>query len=106
MGFYAQTPGNHHKATWLAMNIDGARLATFNEARHVASQLSEGGEEGVFVVLNNGPFEAAGYAYSLREFEEFTDTVHDPRPRKYVIMPRKTAERISGYARVNRKLFE
>jgi len=48
-------------------------------------------------VVNNGPFEAAGYCFDEREFECFTHP--DPRPRTWLLMDLEKARKISGYAR-------
>jgi len=53
---------------------------------------------GVIVVVDNGPFEAAAFAYSQREFDEFVSD-RDPRPRQFVILDRAVAEKASGFKR-------
>ena len=37
------------------------------------------------VLMDNGPFTAAGVCYSKRELEAFTDS-HDYRPKKYYLV--------------------
>ena len=47
-------------------------------------------------VVDNGPFEAAGYAYSLREFEAFS-RADDDRVRTWLTMDKKMVQKLSGF---------
>jgi len=93
MGYYVQAPSNKGKAEYLAENFERSRLATLSEARDAM----ENGE-GVIVVVDNGPFEAAGFCYDVHEFNAFTDP-SDSRPKKYVVMDYDLAADLSGYRR-------
>jgi len=90
MGFYAETGRNVGKAEDLAQQNDG-KVVTDMAARAAFER-----GDGVFVVVNNGPFEAAGFIFNEDEWAAFNDP-NDHRPRKYVVMDRAVAERISGY---------
>jgi len=50
-------------------------------------------KEGIVCVVDNGPFEAAAYAYSEGEMEEFK--INDGRPKTWLYYP--PAKKISGY---------
>lgn len=64
MGYYIETGERKGKAAWLVKNANG-------------SMEKRPGDIPV-VVLDNGPFEAAGIAYDAEEFEAFTspDDLH------------------------------
>ena len=89
MGYYIETPMNHGKARYIVQHYNGV-VATYEEAK-VAST-----DQGVIVVLDNGPFEAAGFAYDESEFEAFTS---DGRPKSFVILERSLAERLTGFSK-------
>lgn len=50
-------------------------------------------KEGIVCVVDNGPFEAAAYAYSESEMNEFK--APDGRPKTWLFYP--AAKNISGY---------
>ncbi len=91
MGYYIQGP-NLGKAQYL--------LDTYSEFEEVTQDEAElfqcEGDVGIVVVVNNGMFDAAAFAFSDREFEEFTD-MSDPRPRRFLTAPRDLVEELSGY---------
>lgn len=91
MGYYLETDGVHGKAQALALAHQG-RIVSEHEAAEAMSDPSRG----VVVVVDNGPFEAAAFAFNMREWEEFTRP-SDSRPRQFVVMDRKIAEKESGY---------
>lgn len=79
MGFYLQPPTLHRKADYLIAH-HGAQLI-FDPVFHA-------GEFTTVCVVDNGPFEAAGIAYSEEELAAFaTPTI---RPRIWLKVP--TAE--------------
>jgi hypothetical protein len=47
-------------------------------------------DKALVVVVDNGPFEAAGFAYDEREFRDFTDPT-DRRRHEYLLLPWETA---------------
>jgi hypothetical protein len=47
-------------------------------------------------VVDNGPFEAAGFCFSEKELEEF-GRPGDHRPKVWVAMDWKRASELSGY---------
>ena len=53
-------------------------------------------DKALIVVVENGNFEAAGFAYSEREFDAWMGT-EDPRPMTFMTMDRSKAEQMSGF---------
>ena len=92
MGYYIQTKSAYNKVSEICRMVPLAFKAKYS----VAKQAMEDPDLGVIVVMDNGLFQAAGFAYSKEEFEAFTMPT-DPRPKEFVIMGRKEAERLSGY---------
>lgn len=92
MGYYIEAPVLHGKAAWLADNYEVTRLP------HAPASFSEVPEDKALVmVIANPMFEAAGYVYSQREFDDVVDT--DMRPREFLLMDKLTVELLSGYDR-------
>lgn len=91
MGYYVEVPAAHGKAALIAKTYDGA-VVDYAEA----DKAMDNPDMGVIVAVNNGLFEAAGFAHSRREFDAFTMT-DDPRPRQFVILDRDVAEKASGF---------
>lgn len=94
MGYYIETPGNRGKAQYLVAN-HGGRIVSYDEAKKIVNYSNNG--EAVIVVVDNRMFEAAGFAYEPSEFDAFT-LPDDPRPKTFVAMLRKDAERLSGWS--------
>lgn len=92
MGYYIQTPTNKNKADFIVDNY-GARIV--NEIPKWSD------DEAIICVIDNGPFEAAGYAYSPQELEEFASAdLRDPqRVRTWLKMDKTLAKKLSGYSR-------
>ncbi len=93
MGYYIEVPNNKGKAQQL-VDLHGARILdkqpVFTDAKP---------DEAIICVLDNGPWEAAGFAYNEREFEEFAapDMIGRQRPRTWLIMDRAKAIKLTGY---------
>ncbi len=94
MGYYINTGHNVGKAEWLIVN-EGAM-----ELMDVPTRLSELPTElnGLICVVNNGPFEAAGFIYNDRELEAFSDP-SDYRDKRWLVLPLERAKELSGYNR-------
>lgn len=91
MGYYIEATGAKGKAAWLVQNAKGT----------IVSKATPSPDSIPVVVMDNGPFEAAGIAYSQRELDEFT--YHgDTRPKTIVMVPR--AEVIKHCPRVESRL--
>lgn len=75
MGAYIN-PKNMTKEQWLSENA--------TEVPFVDWDLPEGYLP--VVLVDNGPFTAAGIAFSKRELEDFTDK-RDMRPKRFFIVP-------------------
>lgn len=92
MGYYINTGHNVGKAEWLIVN-EGAM-----ELMDVPTSLSELPTElnGLICVVNNGPFEAAGFIYNDRELKAFSDP-SDYRDKRWLVLPLERAKELSGY---------
>jgi hypothetical protein len=88
MGYYINKTSkgvelpNAHKADYLI--LDGA------------TEVKAEFQPNLICVIENGPFDAAGFIYSKQEFEYFTDP-RDNRPKRWLVHP-KAAE-LAGYNR-------
>jgi hypothetical protein len=89
MGRYIQTEGNKNKAEEIAATYEGTIVSQYGATKAINDPIMA-----VIVVVDNGPFEAAAYAYSQAEFEAFIQPT-DKRPKKFVIIDRKIAEEIA-----------
>lgn len=94
MGYYINTGHNVGKAEWLIANESALEL-TF-VPRSLADLSPDTELNGLICVVNNGPFEAAGFIYSDRELEAFTDP-SDYRDKRWLVMPLERAKELSGY---------
>lgn len=90
MGYYIQTPSNHGKGDWLVEKYDAVPVS-INEA------LRDVDDHDIVVVMDNGPFEAAGYAYNQRELLGFVSNPMDKRPKQCYRLPKGVAATLSGY---------
>ena len=80
MGYYIETGGLHGKAEAIVEQHGGEMVS-----REAARTAVDDCLKAVIVVMNNGPFEAAGFAFDTAEFEAF-HTPGDDRPKKYVVI--------------------
>lgn len=90
MGYYIQGP-NLGKAQHIVHNHQGQIVDQETAKEHLNSE-----DKAVIVVVHNGLFEAAGLAYSQKEFEAFTEP-DDTRPKQFVIMPKNLAHELSDF---------
>ena len=91
MGYYIETPMGRDKAEYISKEYEG-QIVSYMKARAAMNDETKG----VIVVVHNSFFEAAGFAYNMREFEAFT-SIMDPREKEFVILPREKAIELSGY---------
>lgn len=77
MGYYIETTGPKNKANWLVQHARGT----------IVPQATPSADSIPVVVMDNGPFEAAGIAFSSSELAAFTDP-SDYR-RKTIVMVSK-----------------
>jgi len=92
MGYYIQVPNHKGKAQQL-VNLHGGQIIP---KPNFFSDIPE--NRALIVVVDNGLFEAAAYAYSEGEFAEFTDPT-DGRPKKYVLLDKGLARELTGFNR-------
>lgn len=89
MGYYIEVPHNKGKAQQL-VELYGAEILSKAPEFWV-----KGPKQAIICVVDNGPFEAAGFCFSRRELEDFK--VPDGRPRTWLLMDRKKACELTGY---------
>jgi len=91
MGYYVQGPTKGK----------GPELVSQHGAREIskpASFTDIPAGMALVVVVDNGFFEAAGYAYSPAEFEVFVNPdADDKRPRKFYLMGENLCRKLSDY---------
>lgn len=90
MGFYIQTTSPKNKAQFL---VDNYKCSVINE--DVARERVDS-KEGVVVVVDNGPFEAAAFAYDKDELDMFLNP-NDNRPKTIVAIDYELACKLSGF---------
>lgn len=92
MGWYIQTATSKGKAEIIASRNNGEIVG-----KDRAAEAMNTGSHDVVAVVDNGPFEAAAFCYSLAEFQAFSDP-SDPRPVEYVLLPKGIGAKLSGYS--------
>lgn len=93
MGYYVEVPKRTGKQAQI-IAMFGGTACTYDEAlKEVRS-----GTKAVIVIVDNAylDFEAAAYAYDLREFEAFHDP-SDHRRHDYVLLDKDMANNLTGY---------
>jgi hypothetical protein len=88
MGFYIETGTSRGKADILISQYGASPVCP------VFKDIDD--NKALICVVDNGYFEAAAYCFSEQEFKAFNDP-SDPRPRKWLIMDKDVAEKLSGY---------
>jgi hypothetical protein len=93
VGYYIQIRGNTGKAKAIAELYNG-EIVNYQAAKLAMNDPTKG----VICVLYNPimEFEAAGFCFSMAEFEEFTRP-GDQRPKQFVIISREDAKRLTNY---------
>ena len=89
MGYYIQVPNNKGKAQQI-VELYGGRIALSPPS---FEDITPG--EAIICVIDNGLFEAAGFAFDQDELIAFS--YHDGRPRDWVVMNRAKACELTGY---------
>lgn len=92
MGYYIELPSPKNKAEQIKKMYGGLILPEKPEFSKVPP------DKAVIVILDNGSFEAAGYAYDEYEFNAFTEP-DDKRKKEFVIMDKAKAEELTHYVR-------
>lgn len=80
MGFYIECRVLHGKAKEIMQEYDAVEISV-DEAESVFLEKKNGA---VICVVDNGPFEAAAYCYSLNEFKAFSRS-EDNRPKTWLL---------------------
>jgi hypothetical protein len=92
MGYYIETGTNTNKAQIICDTHNGQRIRQPKLWSDIPA------DEALIVIVNNGMFEAAGFAYDEREFEAFTYTV-DYRHKEFVLIDRELAEKLTRFGK-------
>ncbi len=90
MGFYIEGP-TKGKAEFLKKEHGAVQMSESEAALEVDRM-------GVICVVYNTTWDAAGFAYNTLEFARMIPREDDQRPRRWMVMERETAERLSGFA--------
>lgn len=91
MGYYIETDSSTDKANYIAKIYNGKSVS-----RAEAAEAMKDPDKGVIVVVDNGYFEAAGFAFNQKEFEAFTRP-DDKRYKDFIILDRELAKQLSEY---------
>jgi hypothetical protein len=92
MGFYVQGP-TKGKADYLLQKYE-EEISELKQEE--AGIMIKDPRMGVLVAVENGPFDAVGFAFDEVEFEAFT-LPDDFRPKRFLALSRERAEELSGY---------
>lgn len=96
MGYYIQAPSNKGKADFIVNEYGAEIVGTDTEVPEWDK------EKAIICVVDNGLFEAAGYAYSPTELTDFALPDRGPqRPRIWLKMDRQKAEELSGFSKLS-----
>lgn len=90
MGFYIQGP-SQNKASYLIREFEAVALTKQPEDMSFLYA-----DEALVCVVENGPFDAAGYCFNDREFEAF-NSPGDNRRKTWLIMKKDVVEKLTGY---------
>lgn len=89
MGYYIQTKRNLNKAQQLVDDFDGEIIERPKSFQDIPE------DKALVVVVENGLFDAAGYAFDEEEFECFSNP--DGRRKKYVLMDKQQVNEMTGF---------
>lgn len=89
MGYYISGPAKG-KIQFIRSEYDGEFISPPESFKDIAD------DKALICIVDNGPFEAAGYCFDEREFEEFIRP--DSRPKQWMIMDKKKAEELTGFS--------
>jgi len=89
MGYYVQTDAVHGKVDYIVKNYGGKVVS---QPRNWPD-IPEG--KAPLIIVNNGLFEAAAYAYNQEEFLDFINPT-DRRPKQFVLIDKELANKLTG----------
>ncbi len=90
MGYYIQGGGAQGKTRFLVTELGGKQIPQPRSFDDIPA------DKALIVVVNNGPFQAAGLIFSPAEFKAFT-LPSDYRDKEFVLVDRETAHDHAGY---------
>lgn len=95
MGRYIEVPQHKGKVMQI-LNIYGGRTVPFiSMSQGMITFESIPDDMALICVVDNGLFEAAAWAYSKQEFEEFSRP--DGRPKEWLLISRGAAIKATGF---------
>ncbi len=89
MGYYIEVPEDKGKAQQI-VELYGGRIVPSPPSFEDITP-----DEAIICVVDNGHYEAAGFAFNQRELHAFS--FYERRPRTWVIMNRQKACELTGY---------
>lgn len=92
MGYYLNGIGAQGKADTLIKNYGAMEIGPEDYPKDISTAEKEG--YAIVVVIENGPFDAAGLAYSNEEFQEFLNC---GRPFRVLMMDKPMAHEMAKY---------
>ena len=92
MGYYLNNLGAQGKADTLIKNHSAMEIMPEDYPKDITATAEEG--YAIVVVIENGPFDAAGLAYSDEEFKHLLDC---GRPFRVLMMDTLTAHEMAKY---------
>lgn len=92
MGCYIEGP-RQGKAEFLKKEYGALQVSESRAREAIEDPLL-----GVICIVYNTTWDAAGFAYNLQEFWRMEMRPDDRRPRRWMVMERGLAERLSGYS--------
>jgi hypothetical protein len=92
MGFYLLSTGPTKGKAEVLKKDHGAKVVSESEAALEVESM------GVVCVVYNQTWDAAGFAFNLKEFARMLPRPDDQRPRRWMVMDRREAELLSGYS--------
>lgn len=97
MGLYIQVPLPRDKTQQIVDEYAGKVISAPPAMYHQIPK-----NKALIIVVNNGPFEAAGFVHDEREFKAWIEPC-DPRPTQYLYMDRKLACKLTDHRSINCK---
>ena len=90
MGYYIETKHPLNKASQIVCQHKGEIVPKPLNFDNIPE------DKALIVVVQNGMFDAAGYAFDEREFKSFTQP-SDLRPKTFILLDKEIANKLTGY---------
>ena len=90
MGYYIQTAVHTNKAEWLIEHYNAIEVSRPEKFSDIPRDTA------IIVIVQNGSFDACGYAYDELEFARMGPRPGDYRPMRYLLMNKQVVENLIG----------